>query len=448
MPCNNQYYVTLDKKNYPDCPIDNACDICKMLKNEILSLEEYILSPDQEIVTLKKIKNQQGNYIYPLTEIDAQKINSVCYTGYLKSCTGVEEIKLISFDIQTGKLKIKRENRQNLTHKSPIYLDLGFLSIENYNKIVDILCELYIRYCSKYPECATQEKSGIGKASYIAPQSQGECPIFITNDDPKWQILITNAGLNDQNSNSGLLAELIKFLAEKDCENGSNKDALIDIVNKLCGKTDCISKIVKILCDSLEEVKIGANVKGVKLNNRYFEAEYGLKPLILHKNRNTGTINPGSSSNYIAPALSGDSNNVLTENLTGKGGQNGYKGLFLVDTKTITINVAGSLKIDGYMSASHQFGLMYATVAIKSGNVTHQTIILNPVDNSSLTRGDNYGNYAPIISSLSLSTITDIIQPGQYQINLEYHFILPPNVITDKSTSVFAWDWSVTFLPS
>lgn len=431
--------------HFPDCPLENACGICKLLKNQVLDLEDYTIDPQQTIVTLKKIKDVNGNYIYPLGNTESAQINHNCYTAFLKSCSGTEEVKIIEYNANNGKITLERCIDQAKTHKAPIYLDLGLLSVNNYNKIVDILCELYLRYCSKHPECATQEKSGIGKASYIDPAEQGKCPTFVTTADPMWQALATKA----EEQGTGVLTDLIKFLNSKaTCDNQKNKDVLEEIVKKICGKTDCLLKLVNILCEVLEEEKFGNTTKGIKIKDRFLEADYGFKPLILHKNRNTGTITPSAENTYISPALAGASSNVLTEDLTGKGGEAGYKNYFLVDTKTINLPTAGSLQIFGYLSASHPYGLSYGLVNIKSGTVTLQSIILNPIDTTSLNRGDTYGNKSPIIFSLSLDTITSELQPGQHQITLEYHFILPPKVSTDKSTSVYAWDWQVVFIPT
>lgn len=451
MPCDNNYIFSYTEKKYPNCPVPDGCGICRLLTNSKFAIEEYKVDNKQTIFTFKRIKDEGGNLIYPLTPTEAQMITQKCYRAVLKSCLGEEEVRIVEYDILNGKITLERgfAGSVALNHQAPIVLDFGVFTIDMANKMLDVLCELYTRFCSSYPDCATAEMSGIGKASFIEPSEQGKCPTFITNADPRWQILITKFGLDDETSSTGILSEFLVFLNQPaTCDSDiKNKDVLEDIISQLCGKIDCVVKIVDILCNVLEEVKVGNNVKGINFADRFISADYGIKPLLFVNDRDTGTITPTANTTYIAPALSFDGNS-LTDNLTGKGVVNGYTGKLEVTIQTISLPVRGRIQISGYLSAGYNQGLMYPKITIKNGSVIEQEYILSPVDLTGQDRGVDYGNLSSPIVNLSLNKLTDVLEVGTYRVQLDFIYILPPNKSTDKSASVYAWDWNIIFLPA
>ena len=121
-----------------NCPLPDTCAIPQLLKQARYELKECKIDLQIDTISLKQIKNTDGNgeinYTYPLNQNDIAKIQNDKIRATIVSSQGIEEVEIVNYNSATGILKLYRNLlspaiNHNTTNSQSIFIDFGYISI-------------------------------------------------------------------------------------------------------------------------------------------------------------------------------------------------------------------------------------------------------------------------------------------------------------------------------
>lgn len=423
-----------------NCPLPDTCAIPQLLKQARYELKECKIDLQIDTISLKQIKNTDGNgeinYTYPLNQNDIAKIQNDKIRATIVSSQGIEEVEIVNYNSATGILKLYRNLlspaiNHNTTNSQSIFIDFGYISINYLNAIQESLCAVNSALCTTFPPYATTNSAGIGKASTINTANIGSVPTFVTTDDANWQAIVANNGGSNTNST---LSKIINLLNQKtscstDDETTTNYDVLVKTIISLACKGECFDNLLSALGCAVEPITVGSVTLGALIKKRIIQSDYGFKFNILHEiarvgaiDANNGTINPTNNN----------SGNILTEDFTSRSG--GYVSELSYDTKDIIILTKGRLKIEGTLTTKWLDGLTVGIIEIRQGSTVVETLVTTLTDSND------------IITS-SIQKYSTALNPGGYNINFKCRFYLPANQSSVNKSNIYQYSHDVEFNP-